>query len=185
MRSIVALHSDYCTAEPFVEYDYELRLQKIGPRSRALKRFSSGWKGNTSVLKTEEVPMEGEWQAWLDAAAAVFGGLDICSLDVVHRAADGALFILELNDTAIGLCNACEEEDHRVMRDLALVRMATGTATGASGAATEAAAGEAAQLELQRLRAERDQAGAARDAAQAEVAALREQAEQRKKCAVM
>lgn len=28
--SVLSLHNDYCTTEPFIDCDYELRIQKIG-----------------------------------------------------------------------------------------------------------------------------------------------------------
>lgn len=132
VKSIVALHSDYATAEPFIKYDYELRLQKIGALKRALKRYSSTWKGNTSAVSVEEVPMTEEFARWLDAAASIFGGLDICALDVVHSVKDDRFIILELNDTAIGLANQHEAEDHGHIRDLTLVRMAAAAAAHAA-----------------------------------------------------
>lgn len=34
VKSIVATHGDYCTAEEFIDYDYEIAIQKIGPSIR-------------------------------------------------------------------------------------------------------------------------------------------------------
>ncbi len=159
VKSLVALHDDYATAEPYIQYDYELRLQQIGAQRRALKRYSSTWKGNTSVVSVEEVPMTTQYERWLDAASGIFGGLDICALDVVHSVADDRFIILELNDTAIGLAKQHEESDHGHIRDLTLVRMAeaaeeaarssTADAMSAASAASEHAPAEAPSLSLQ------------------------------------
>ena len=193
VKSIVALHTDYATAEPFIEYDYEIRLQKIGGHYRALKRLSSGWKGNTSVLSTEEVEMTDEWRSWISEASSIFGGLDICALDVVHRASDGAMFILELNDTAIGLCNACEADDHALIRDLVLARLTEPAAApaastdaaepGAAGAGSSPASAAAEPVHTAAVAVDEHLASrmavsaalAARDKAEAEVKLLREQ----------
>ena len=32
--SVMALHSDYCTAEPFIEAQYDIRIQRIGEHTR-------------------------------------------------------------------------------------------------------------------------------------------------------
>lgn len=46
IRSIVAIHKDYCTAEIWIDWDFEIRIQKIGPSIRCFKRQSMNWKGN-------------------------------------------------------------------------------------------------------------------------------------------
>jgi hypothetical protein len=38
LASVVGIHGDYCTSEPFVEGQYDLRIQKIGGKIRAFKR---------------------------------------------------------------------------------------------------------------------------------------------------
>jgi hypothetical protein len=38
VKSIVALHGDYSTAEPFVDWDFDYRIQKIGCHVRAYVR---------------------------------------------------------------------------------------------------------------------------------------------------
>ena len=63
-----------------------------------------------------------EFQRWIDISSEAFGGLDICGLDFVHSEQDGKYYILELNDTAIGLVHKYEEEDMKYMRDLVLYR---------------------------------------------------------------
>eukprot|EP01095_Lingulamoeba_sp_RSL-Kostka_P011210 TRINITY_DN41_c3_g1_i1.p1 TRINITY_DN41_c3_g1~~TRINITY_DN41_c3_g1_i1.p1 ORF type:complete len:252 (-),score=63.52 TRINITY_DN41_c3_g1_i1:355-1110(-) len=48
VKSIIALHGDYATAEPFVDWDFDYRVQKIGCHYRCFKRFSPNWKGKSS-----------------------------------------------------------------------------------------------------------------------------------------
>ena len=38
VRGIVAMHNDYCTVEPFIEWEVDLRIQKIGPFYRCMER---------------------------------------------------------------------------------------------------------------------------------------------------
>src|SRR4051794_37482846 len=46
--SVVAMTSHYCTAEPFIDFDFVLRIQKIGNHYRAYRRRYFGeWKTNT------------------------------------------------------------------------------------------------------------------------------------------
>ena len=43
-RSVVALQGRYVTCEPFIKWDYDFRIQKIGPHYRAFRRYSTNWK---------------------------------------------------------------------------------------------------------------------------------------------
>lgn len=38
LRTVVGIHGDYATSEPFLEGAHDLRIQKIGQRIRAFKR---------------------------------------------------------------------------------------------------------------------------------------------------
>jgi len=123
-KSILALHNDYVSLEPFVEYDFDMRIQKIGNTYRGFRRMSHNWKantGNASVIEDMEVtPL---YKRWVDECALVFGGLDILGLDLLHSKATNTDYILELNDTAIGLTHKYEAEDMAIMRDLAMSKM--------------------------------------------------------------
>jgi len=123
VKSLIALHGDYITAEPFIEWDYDIRVQKIGNNYRAFRRVSSNWKGNMgNASVNEDMPISEEFQTWINAASQIFGGLDICAVDALHGK-DGKMYILEVNDTAIGLAHRHEFEDWRQIRDLVLQRM--------------------------------------------------------------
>ena len=72
----------HCTAEPFIEGDFDLRIQKIGDHFRLFRRvdISGNWKTNTGCAAVEELPMEPRYRAWAEAAGTLFGGLDICTV---------------------------------------------------------------------------------------------------------
>ena len=120
---VLALHGDYATAEPFMDKDYDLRIQKIGKHYRAYKRESSNWKTNVGSSILTEIDMEARWRKWADLASGAFGGLDILTVDVMHKELDKGAFeetILEINDTASGLYDGNKEGD---MRDIVEVCM--------------------------------------------------------------
>ncbi len=82
-RSVVAVSGDYMTAEPFIKWDFDMRIQKIGPHYRGFKRQSPNWKGNVgnmSVLTDMEVTPE--YKRMADECSKLFGGLDILGLDL-------------------------------------------------------------------------------------------------------
>lgn len=159
-RSVVATTTDYCTAERFVTWDWDLRIQKIDDSYRAFQRRSPRWKGNVGNMSViEEVPVEPQYRKWIDAASGVFGGLDICALDLIHEAATDRLIILELNDTAIGLVHRVAAEDRAAIARLVLRRMGEACSTrdapvrealAASASAPEAAAEALAAMVRQR-----------------------------------
>jgi len=124
MRSLVALHKDYSTAEPYVEGEYDLRIQKIGNHYRAFKRISASgnWKTNTGTSLLETIPVTEKYKLWVDECSKLFGGLDILAVDAIHTA-DGKEYILEVNDTAIGLGPDDEVEDNGFIRDIVIEKL--------------------------------------------------------------
>jgi len=64
-----------------------------------------------------------QYKLWIDECSQLFGGLDICALDLLHSEKEGRDYILELNDTAIGLVHKYEKEDMLHIRDIVLMRM--------------------------------------------------------------
>jgi len=124
LKSVIACHNDYATSEPFIAYDWDIRIQKIGPYYRAFRRMSPNWKGNVGHGSVnEDIEVTPRYKLWVDECAKLFGGLDICAVDALHSKEDGKEWILELNDTAIGLANRHEQEDYGHMRALVLSRM--------------------------------------------------------------
>jgi len=121
---VVALTPHYVTAEPFIDWDWDGRIQKIGSHYRAFKRTSPIWKGNVGNMSlVHSIEVTPQFKQWADLCASLLGGLDILGLDFVHSKVDDKYYILELNDTAIGLVHEHEEEDMQHMRDLVILRM--------------------------------------------------------------
>lgn len=63
------------------------------------------------------------FDSYINHACSIFGGLEICALDLVHDRNTDSMIILELNGTAIGLVQRHELEDMQLMRDLVIVKM--------------------------------------------------------------
>ena len=134
VKCILALHNDYYTIEPFVEHEYEFRIQKIGSHYRAFRRNTDsvgGWKNNWGNLRFTDHEWRDEYKVWIDEVAAMFGGgggeggegsMDILAMDVLHDK-EGKDWVLELNDTANGLMDGHEEEDNGYIKQLVLNRI--------------------------------------------------------------
>ena len=116
--SVIALHNDYFSAEPFIESIYELRIQKIGTHFRAFKRMSFDWKINRDTPLIEDIKLEPRYKFWIDECAKLFGGLDILALDVLVTQ-DNQEIILEMNDTAAGMTYK-KDEDYPYIKELVL-----------------------------------------------------------------
>eukprot|EP01129_Flabellula_baltica_P015674 TRINITY_DN8068_c0_g1_i1.p1 TRINITY_DN8068_c0_g1~~TRINITY_DN8068_c0_g1_i1.p1 ORF type:complete len:380 (-),score=84.47 TRINITY_DN8068_c0_g1_i1:24-1043(-) len=121
-RSVVALQDRYVTAEPFIKWDYDIRIQKIGDSYRAFRRYSTNWKGKGMSQNDEDIEVLDRYKLWIDEASAALG-MDICALDAVHCEAEDKEYILELNDSAIGFINRHREEDLITTANLVLQRM--------------------------------------------------------------
>mmetsp|Transcript_14775 Transcript_14775/g.31824 ORF Transcript_14775/g.31824 Transcript_14775/m.31824 type:complete len:338 (+) Transcript_14775:60-1073(+) len=127
-RSVLAMMpSEHCFVEPFVEGAFDLRIQKIGSHYRAFRRqdISGEWKTNTGTALLDEVVLEPRWKIWADEAAAMFGGLEILTVDAIVEEGTGKEYILEVNGTSSGLHPDCAEEDNNHIRDVVLEKMNT------------------------------------------------------------
>ncbi len=104
VATILAIHDDYCTAEPFIEPEYGFRIQKIGETYRVMKKFftGSGWKSHFGGAALFEDKLTDSYKLWADECSLLFGGMDILALDGIHGK-DGKDWIIELNGTAIGI----------------------------------------------------------------------------------
>uniref|UniRef100_A0A7S3YS46 ATP-grasp domain-containing protein n=1 Tax=Lotharella globosa TaxID=91324 RepID=A0A7S3YS46_9EUKA len=124
-KSVLAVADKYCTAEPFIDGKYDLRIQKIGSHYRAFKRMSiSGtWKTNTQSSHVEEIDVKPEYKFWADEASKMFGGLDILTVDAIHNNNNGKEYIMEVNGTSSGLLPSRQAEDDAHIRDLVLAKM--------------------------------------------------------------
>jgi len=124
LRTVLSLHGDYCTGEPYIEAEYGLRVQKVGKTYRVMKKIftGSGWKSQFGGASLVEIELTPQYKLWADECSKAFGGLDILALDVLHGI-DGKDYIIELNDTAIGFLANRWEEDTLAIRDCALERL--------------------------------------------------------------
>ena len=139
MRDVQGLLSStkegHATAEPFIDADYELRIQKIGSRVRAYERrgVSGSWKSNVGGSEVVEVAVSDEFRAWADAATVMFGEseddrLDILSVDAIvsqphPRTGERRTYILEVNGTSSGLMPDREDEDNLLIAALVLEKL--------------------------------------------------------------
>jgi len=124
LASVMAMNTQYCTAEPFVDGEYDIRIQKIGSHYRCWKRISiSGeWKTNTGTSMVTPLPLTDQYKMWADEASKLFGGLDILSVDAIHTTT-GEEFILEVNGSSSGFMPDTQPEDNSHVRELVLTRI--------------------------------------------------------------
>lgn len=125
-RSVLAMMPhEHCFAEPFIEGECDLRIQKIGTNYRAFRRtgIAGEWKTNTGTALMELVACEPRWKGWADAAAGLFGGLDILTVDAIIEEGTGKELILEVNGTSSGLHPDYADEDNQHIANLVLSRL--------------------------------------------------------------
>jgi len=84
--------------------------------------MSGSWKTNTGASILEQIPITSQYKLWVDECCKIFGGLDILAVDAIH-CKDGKEYILEVNDTAIGLSVDTEKEDQFSIRDLVIQKL--------------------------------------------------------------
>lgn len=124
LRGVIAMTKFGCTAEPFLDGEYELRVQKIGEHIRVMKRIgvSGSWKTNTGAAILEDVEVTDQYRMWAERCGQMFGGLEILAVDALHTT-DGKEYILEVNDTAIGLGPSHHDEDSLRIAALVLAKV--------------------------------------------------------------
>ena len=115
MRSVLMLHEDYATAEPFFPYDSGIRVQKVCDTYRVWEKIPTGssWKSQFGGSNLVEIPLTPMFKLWADECSAQFGGLDICAVDALKKVVNGepTYIIIELNGTACGFQRNSWAED--------------------------------------------------------------------------
>eukprot|EP01105_Mastigella_eilhardi_P009894 TRINITY_DN231_c0_g1_i2.p1 TRINITY_DN231_c0_g1~~TRINITY_DN231_c0_g1_i2.p1 ORF type:complete len:237 (+),score=66.47 TRINITY_DN231_c0_g1_i2:385-1095(+) len=125
IASIVALNQLFFTAETYLDFDFEYRIQKIGDHVRCFKRGSSNcWKSNWGDLRFEDIPVSDVHREFALECGKIWGGIDVCAIDVVHLK-DGREFVLELNNSANGFYFDHEQEDAKRIAQLVVAKMNT------------------------------------------------------------
>ncbi|KAL1116564.1 hypothetical protein AAG570_005036 [Ranatra chinensis] len=124
MASVVAVANTYSTTEPYIDSKYDIHIQKIGNNYKAFMRksISGNWKTNTGSAMLEQIQMQDRYRVWIDAVAELFGGLDMCALELIVGR-DGREVLIEVNDCALSLMGDSQEEDRRIIADLVCQRM--------------------------------------------------------------
>ena len=126
IKSILALHKDYCAIEPYIDVDYELRIVFIAPNYyRVHKRQSMNWKVNFGMTNIrEDCEMKPSWKKWIDLIYENYPDLLIFDIDALVDK-NGKEYILEVNGSTQGLTPEHGEQDLEHMRDLVVRKMET------------------------------------------------------------
>ena len=70
----------------------------------------------------EQLAVSERHRAWVDQVAQLFGGLDICAIELLVGKA-GREYIIAVNDSALSLMGDSQEEDRRHIADLVTAKM--------------------------------------------------------------
>jgi len=70
----------------------------------------------------EQLSVSERHRTWVDHVAQLFGGLDICAIELLVGK-DGREYIIEVNDSALSLMGDSQEEDRRHIADLVTAKM--------------------------------------------------------------
>ena len=104
------------------------------------KSLSGSWKTNVGDVEIKEVTVQDRYKTWIDEAASIFGGLELCSIEAIVDTAGkhqchsilievsiilctGQEYIIEINDCAMGLMGEGQDEDRRLIAEIVIKEM--------------------------------------------------------------
>ncbi|KAH0787289.1 synapsin-2-like isoform X1 [Histomonas meleagridis] len=124
VRSIVAVNNHYCSAEPFIDQKYEVRIIFIAPDYiRARKRFSPNWKINFgSSNYGENIKVPDRYKRWVQEIHNTYPGFDTFCLDVIVDKNEKE-YILEMGGSSQGFSPEYADEALAKLRDLVVTRV--------------------------------------------------------------
>ncbi|CAF4234791.1 unnamed protein product [Rotaria socialis] len=124
LTSVVAISNCYSTIEPYIDGRCDVYIQKIGQYYKAFirKSLTGNWKANTGSAMLEQIEMTDRYRLWVDEVSQLFGGLDICAIEIV-QSKDGKEYIVQVNDCCMQLLGESQEEDRRCISELVLHKM--------------------------------------------------------------
>ncbi|CAF1117716.1 unnamed protein product [Adineta steineri] len=91
----------------------------ILPRRKSL---SDNWKANIGSVVIEQIELTERYRLWIDEVSQIFGGLDICAIEIV-QSNDGKEFIIDVNDCTMQLVGETYEEDYQSIAKLIIHKM--------------------------------------------------------------
>jgi len=124
MQTVMTLYDDYATMEPFIQYDYGIRVQKVGDSITVMKKnfTGSGWKSHFGGASLEIIPCTDYYRVWAEEASKQFGGIELLAIDAVVDK-EGNHFIIELNGSAIGILTEVWAEQSTIIVGLVEAKM--------------------------------------------------------------
>ncbi|CAF3565202.1 unnamed protein product [Rotaria sordida] len=124
LTSVVAISNCYSTVEPYIDGRCDVYVQKIGQYYKAFirKSLTGNWKANTGSAMLEQIEMTDRYRLWVDEVSQLFGGLDICAIEIV-QSKDGKEYIVQVNDCCMQLLGESQDEDRRCIAELVMHKM--------------------------------------------------------------
>lgn len=124
LTSVVAISNCYSTIEPYIDGRCDVYVQKIGQYYKAFirKSLTGNWKANTGSAMLEQIEMNDRYRLWIDEVSQLFGGLDICAIEIV-QSKDGKEYIVQINDCCLQLLGETQDEDRRCIAELVMHKM--------------------------------------------------------------
>ncbi|CAF0828289.1 unnamed protein product [Rotaria sp. Silwood1] len=124
LRSIISMSKCYSTIEPYINGQCDIYIQKIGNIYKAFSRksLSGNWKTNIGSSIIQQIEMTDRYRLWIDEVSQIFGGLDICAIEVI-KSINGKEYIIKINDCTMQLLKETQEEDCQSIAELIMHQM--------------------------------------------------------------